>query len=68
MLNISGINTKKYTAGSVYPAAASRAKARDVPISCILAKVGWAMETTFAKHYDKVIVQDSDPFQEAVLD
>lgn len=58
MLNISDINTKMYTVGSVHPSAALWAKARDVPVSCIMTKAGWLIliETTFAKHYEKVIV------------
>ncbi|XP_045131688.1 uncharacterized protein LOC123516454 [Portunus trituberculatus] len=62
-----GINTKKFTAGSVRPASASKAKAMDVPVPIILSKAGWTQETTFAKHYNK-ITQVSDSFQEAILD
>lgn len=62
-----GINTKKFTAGSVRPASASKAKAMDVPIPVILSKAGWTQETTFAKHYNKKITHVSDSFQEAIL-
>ena len=64
---MAGIDTKIFTAGSVRPAAVSRAKALAVPISVILARAGWAHESTFARHYDKEIVNTSDTFQEAVL-
>ena len=63
-----GINTKKFTAGSVRPASDSKAEAMDVPVPIILAKAGWTQETTFAKHYNKQITQVSDSFQEAILD
>ncbi|KAK3889264.1 hypothetical protein Pcinc_006829 [Petrolisthes cinctipes] len=68
MLVMSGVDTTKYSAGSVRPAAASKAKARAVPITFIMAKAGWSSEATFAKYYDKIIVQDSDTFQDAVLE
>ncbi|KAK3894573.1 hypothetical protein Pcinc_001665 [Petrolisthes cinctipes] len=68
MLVMSGVDTTKYSAGSVCPAAASKAKAMAVPITFIMAKAGWSSEATFAKYYDKIIVQDSDTFQDAVLE
>lgn len=67
VLHMSGVDTAKFTAGSVRPAAASKAKAMAVPISCILEKAGWSRETTFARYYDKHIVTGLDPFQEAIL-
>ena len=68
MLNRSGVDTRKYSIGSVWPAAASKAKTMAVPITHIMAKAGWSRETTFAKHYDKEIIQELDTFQEAVLE
>ena len=67
VLHMSGVDTDKYSAGSVRPAAASKAKAMAVPLQLILAKAGWSREATFAKYYDKEIVPALDPFQEAVL-
>lgn len=67
MLCKCGIDTKKYTAGSIRPASVSMAKAKDVPIDTIMEKAGWTQETTFAKYYHKVIQGDKDSFQEAVL-
>lgn len=67
MLRRSGVDTTKFTAGSVRSAAASKAKALSVPISSIMSKAGWTQESTFAKFYDKHIVPVVDPFQEAVL-
>lgn len=68
MLGRSGVDTAKFTAGSVRPAAASKAKAMAVPIACIMTKAGWSRESTFAKYYDKHIIRAVDPFQDAVLD
>lgn len=68
VLHMSGVNTEKYSAGSVRPAAASKAKAMAVPITHIMAKAGWSREATFAKYYDKQIVSELDMFQEAVLE
>lgn len=67
MLRRAGVDTTKFTAGSVRPAAASKAKTMAVPINYILAKAGWSRESTFAKYYDKHIIGPGDPFQEAVL-
>ena len=67
MLQLTGVNTARFTAGSTRPAAASKAKAMAVPIACIMAKAGWTNESTFAKYYDKSIIPIADTFQEAVL-
>ena len=67
MLQLTGINTSRFTAGSTRPAAASKAKAMAVPIACIMAKAGWTNERTFARFYDKNIIPIADTFQEAVL-
>lgn len=68
LLADSGIDTAKYTASSVRTAAASQAKAVSVPIHHILSKAGWSRESTFAKHYNKKIIQARDPFQDVVLE
>lgn len=68
MLKGCGINTSKYTAGSVRPASVSKANALNVPLSTILAKAGWTQETTFARHYNKEISLNSDTFQRVVLE
>ena len=67
VLHVSGIDIVKYSASSVRSAAASKAKAMNVPIMHIMAKAGWSSEATFAKYYDKEIVSGHDTFQEAVL-
>lgn len=68
MLKMSGLNTARFTSGSVRPAVALTAKAMAIPVECIMVKVGWSRETTFAKYYDKHIVTGMDSFQEAVLE
>lgn len=68
VLFISGVDTNRFTAGSVRTAAASKAKAMAVPISKILEKAGWARKSTFATFYDKHISTGSDEFQDAVLE
>ena len=67
LLRMSGIDVSKFSAGSVQPAAASKAGVAAVPVACIMAKAGWSRESTFAKYYNKNIVAASDPFQDAVL-
>lgn len=62
-----GVDTKKFTAGSVRHAATSVAKAARVPITTIMAKAGWTQEATFAKFYDRSVIEETDEFQEAVL-
>ena len=42
VLHMSGVNTEKYSAGSVRPAAASKARAMAVPITHMLARAGWS--------------------------
>ncbi|MPC44226.1 hypothetical protein E2C01_037894 [Portunus trituberculatus] len=65
MLDLSG--AARYTAGSVRPAAASRARAMAVPVAHIMAKAGWSQETTFAKHYDKLASAPPSLFPELTL-
>ena len=67
MLCKCGIDTKRYTAGSIRSASVSKAKALNVPIATIMAKAGWTQEATFAKFYNKDIQEGIDQFQEAVL-
>ncbi|MPC59017.1 hypothetical protein E2C01_053033 [Portunus trituberculatus] len=62
-----GVETKRFTAGSVRHAAASMAKALKVPITTIMAMAGWTQEATFAIFHDRSVTEDTDLFQEAVL-
>lgn len=65
---MSGTDTATFTAGSVRPAVASKAKVMAVPVECIMEKAGWSREITFAKYYNKHIVTGTDSFQDAVLE
>ena len=67
MLTKAGVDTGKFTAGSVRSAAASKAKAMAVPIASILATAGWSNESTFARFYDRPLTEEGDNFQDAVL-
>lgn len=67
VLTLSGIDSSHYSAGSVRPAAASKAKAMALPIGHIMARAGWSRAATFAKFYDKEIVPSHDLFQDAVF-
>ncbi|MPC94188.1 hypothetical protein E2C01_089344 [Portunus trituberculatus] len=67
VLGLAGIDTTMFTAGSVRPEVATKAKALVVPIHCIMARAGWTHKTTIAKFYDKPIVICSDPFQDNIL-
>ena len=62
----SGVDTSIYGSHSIRGATTSKAKLKLVPISEILKKAGWSMESIFAKFYDKEI-QESAQFEEAVL-
>ncbi|MPC66171.1 hypothetical protein E2C01_060317 [Portunus trituberculatus] len=67
VLNMYRVDTTKYAAGSICPAATLNAKAMAVLMTHIMAKAGWSRLSTFAKHYGKIITQSNDQFQEAVL-
>ena len=61
MLARCDIDTQRLTAGSVRPVSASMAQIQKVPINTIMAKA------TFARHYNKHFISDTDCFQEVVL-
>ena len=67
MLSKSGVDTSKFTVGSVRSAAASKAKAMAVPIASNLATAGWSNKTTFARFYDRPLTEEGDSFQDVVL-
>jgi len=52
-----GINMSIFTPHSVRSAATSAMKKARVPLSTILATAGWSSEKTFAKYYNKDIIQ-----------
>lgn len=62
MLGMAEIETSRFISSSVRAARASKTKAVDVLVTCIMKKAGWSGEATFAKFYDKCIARVSDPF------
>ena len=61
-----GINTSVFKPHSTRGAAASAAKAANVPIHEIMNTAVWRSDSTFAKFYDRPITNESN-FAEAVL-
>lgn len=61
----SGIDTKIYSSHSVRGASTSKAKNKMVPMAEILQKAGWSNQSTFARFYDKKVIDSK--FEEAVL-
>ena len=55
----SGIDVNIIKPHSTRSASTSKAKLSDVPLAAILCKVGWKSESSFAKFYDKKIVEDT---------
>ena len=59
VLQCSGIDVTMFKPHGTRSASTSKAKLNDVPLSDILDKAGWKSESTFAKFYDKQIVEDT---------
>ena len=59
VLQSSGIDVNIFKPHSTRSASTSKAKLSDVPLADILDKAGWKSESTFAKFYDKKIVEDT---------
>ena len=59
VLQSSGIDVNIFKPHSTRSASTSKAKMSDVPLADILDKAGWKSESTFAKFYDKKIVEDT---------
>ena len=66
VMYISGIDTTFFKAHSTRAASASRAKLSGISIDSILESVGWTNEPTFARFYDKPII-DIEQYANAVL-
>ena len=58
VLQGSGINVSIFMPHSTRVASTSKAKLNDVPPADIFLEAGWKLETTFAKFYDKKMVED----------
>ena len=59
VLQSSGIDVNIFKPHSTRSASTSKAKMSDAPLADILDKAGWKSESTFAKFYDKMIVEDT---------
>ena len=59
VLQCSGIDVTNFKPHSTRSASTSKAKLNDVPLSDILDRARWKSESTFAKFYDKKIVEDT---------
>jgi integrase len=55
MMFRAGIDTTVFKAHSTRAAAASKAKAADIPVSDIMETAGWSNSSTFGKFYDKPV-------------
>ena len=55
-----GIDTKKYTTHSSRSAASSYAKAKGVSLEKVVEACGWSNEKTFARFYDKAILNGTN--------
>lgn len=63
----SGIDCQKYATHSIRSASVSKAQKNFVPIDDILKVAGWSNSQTFAKFYNKPIIDQSQIFSNAVL-
>ncbi|KYM94000.1 hypothetical protein ALC62_15389 [Cyphomyrmex costatus] len=69
MLHKSGINTEIFSAHSTRHASTSAAKKKGVSIDVIRKSAGWTKDSsTFARFYDRPIIQDSRSFGQAILE
>lgn len=66
VLKLCGIDTKKFTAHSTRSAATSKAN-QSISTDVLLKHVGWSTRATFARFYNKPIVNNDMAFAEAVL-
>ena len=60
VLNLAGIDTVKYGAHSTRAASTSAAKAMDIPIDTIMESAGWTQESTFARFYNKPVINKNN--------
>ena len=68
ILQVSGIDTRRFKSHSTRAAATSAAKRADVPIMDIMSQAGWSNESTFNRFYNKPVDQDGSRFSVAVLE
>jgi integrase len=56
VLELTGIDTKHFSAGSARAASTSKAKELGLPVDKILQAGGWVRETTFTKFYNRKVI------------
>mgnify|MGYP001556702073 CR=1 FL=1 len=66
-LQLSGVNTKTFGAGSTRAAVANKAYDHGVPVDTILKKACWAQESTFTRWYKKAVKIKEPDFQTVIL-
>jgi integrase len=66
VLELAGIDTKKFGAHSTRSALTSAAKAMDISINTIMESAGWTQESTFVRFYSKPIIS-KDNFGNSLL-
>lgn len=67
VLDLSGVDTKTFSAHSTRAASTSAAYSRSVPIEEILKVAGWKSEKTFAKFYNKEVLHQNETFTNILL-
>ena len=64
----SGINTDIFKPHSTRSASTSKASFARIPLDIIMEKAGWTKESTFAKYYNKPVINNTqDIYSNAVL-
>ena len=59
-MELSGIDTQKYSTHSTRSAASSKRKSMGMSLKIIIKCAGWKSEKTFAQHYDNQIEEEVD--------
>ena len=68
VLELSGIDVKKYSAHSSRAASTSLCKSKGLALAEIMKSAGWSNAHTFAAYYDKPLDTDQDNFGSVLLD
>ena len=66
-LSVAGIDTNKFTAHSTRSASCSAASRKGVPLETIMKATGWSSSSTFARFYNKPLVDNCTDFARYVL-
>ena len=66
VLSASGIDTSIFTAHSTRSASTSKAKAMGLSVEDILKRGHWSGQSTWQKHYHKIIESEAGSFQQKI--